>query len=197
MNEEEESKKSNEEYEKHAKKISIADMKKDDYYKVLGLDGLKWMATEEQIRSAYRKLVLKYHPDKLTNPTPEDRQIFLRVQDAYDVLGNPEKRKAYFFALAIEIVAMILQTSSSRSRRSSSARTSSTASPVPSWTGADSARSSPCKCFMRLLTQSAARHHRYAVGGGGGILPILARFQVVACVQRVRRVQPRCTLSEP
>ena len=162
-------------------------MKKDDYYKVLGLDGLKWMATEEQIRSAYRKLVLKYHPDKLTNPTPEDRQIFLRVQDAYDVLGNPEKRKAYFFALAIEIVAMILQTSSSRSRRSSSARTF--------WTGADSARSSPCKCFMRLLTQSAARHHRYAVGGGGGILPILARFQVVACVQRVRRVQPRCTSS--
>ncbi|KAK8825725.1 hypothetical protein WA577_000895 [Blastocystis sp. JDR] len=95
VNEEEENKKSNEEYEKHAKKISIADMKKDDYYKVLGLDGLKWMATEEQIRSAYRKLVLKYHPDKLTNPTPEDRQIFLRVQDAYDVLGNPEKRKAY------------------------------------------------------------------------------------------------------
>lgn len=87
------------------------------------------MATEEQIRSAYRKLVLKYHPDKLTNPTPEDRQIFLRVQDAYDVLGNPEKRKAYFFALAIEIVAMILQTLSSRSRRSSSARTFSTASP--------------------------------------------------------------------
>ena len=94
-NEEETTKKEHEDYEKHAKKISIADMKKDDYYKVLGLDGLKWMATEDQIRSAYRKLVLKYHPDKLTNPTPEDRQIFLRVQDAYDVLGNPEKRKAW------------------------------------------------------------------------------------------------------
>ena len=147
VNEEEESKKSNEDYEKHAKKISIADMKKDDYYKVLGLDGLKWMATEEQIRSAYRKLVLKYHPDKLTNPTPEDRQIFLRVQDAYDVLGNPEKRKAYAFSPAIEAVGTTPRMSSSQCRRSSSARTSSTASPAPSWTGADSARSSPCKCF--------------------------------------------------
>lgn len=145
--EEEESKKNNEDYEKHAKKISIADMKKDDYYKVLGLDGLKWMATEEQIRSAYRKLVLKYHPDKLTNPTPEDRQIFLRVQDAYDVLGNPEKRKAYSSYCTFRPIGTILQMSNSQFHRLSSVRISSTASPEPSLIGADSVRSSRCRCF--------------------------------------------------
>lgn len=84
----------NKEQEHHSKKITIEDMLKDDYYKVLGLGELKWRATDEQVRSAYRKLALKYHPDKLADPKPEDRQIFLKIQDAYDTLGNVEKRRA-------------------------------------------------------------------------------------------------------
>ena len=96
ISDEENEKEENKDYESHAKKISIDDMIKDDYYKVLGLDDLKWRATDEQVRSAYRKLALKYHPDKLAAPTPEDRQIFLKIQDAYDILGNIEKRRAYF-----------------------------------------------------------------------------------------------------
>ena len=51
------------------KKLSADDLKKKDYYKVLGLEDLKWRATEDQIRSAYRKLVLKYHPDKIAEPS--------------------------------------------------------------------------------------------------------------------------------
>ena len=77
------------------KKLSVEDLKKKDYYKVLGLEDLKWQATEDQIRSAYRKLVLKYHPDKIAEPSEEDRQIFIHIQDAYDTLGNTEKRRAY------------------------------------------------------------------------------------------------------
>ena len=96
MSEEENEEEDNKDYESHAKKISIDDMIKDDYYKVLGLDELKWRATDEQVRSAYRKLALKYHPDKLAAPTQEDRQIFLKIQDASDGLGNIEKRRAYF-----------------------------------------------------------------------------------------------------
>ena len=76
------------------KKLSVEDLKKKDYYKVLGLEDLKWRATEDQIRSAYRKLVLKYHPDKIAEPSEEDRQIFIHIQDAYDTLGNTEKRRA-------------------------------------------------------------------------------------------------------
>ena len=78
-----------------SKMLSVADLKKKDYYRVLGLEELKWRATDDQIRSAYRKLVLKYHPDKIANPTPEDRQIFLHIQEAYEALGTVEKRRAY------------------------------------------------------------------------------------------------------
>lgn len=106
INENESGNEENEDYESHAKKISIEDMIKDDYYKVLGLEDLKWRATDEQVRSAYRKLALKYHPDKLSAPTPEDRQIFLKIQDAYDILGNVEKRRAYRFYTTM-ILAMI------------------------------------------------------------------------------------------
>ena len=78
-----------------SKLLSVTDLKKKDYYRVLGLEELKWRATDDQIRSAYRKLVLKYHPDKMANPTPEDRQIFLHIQEAYEALGTIEKRRAY------------------------------------------------------------------------------------------------------
>lgn len=88
-------------YEEHAKKISVDDMIKDDYYKVLGLDDLKWRATDDQVRSAYRKLALKFHPDKLVDPKPEDRQIFIKIQDAYDVLGNIEKRRVFVLSFSI------------------------------------------------------------------------------------------------
>ncbi|HEV2362539.1 MAG TPA: DnaJ domain-containing protein, partial [Acidimicrobiales bacterium] len=59
-----------------------------DYYKVLGIsDG----ASEKEITSTYRKLAKKYHPD--ANPGSEDK--FKEVSAAYDVLGDPEKRKEY------------------------------------------------------------------------------------------------------
>ena len=84
-----------EESENRPRKLSVSDLLKKDYYRVLGLEDLKWRATEDQIRSAYRKLVLKYHPDKMADPSSEDREIFLHVQEAYDTLGNIEKRRAY------------------------------------------------------------------------------------------------------
>lgn len=62
-----------------------------DYYYFLGI---KSDASDEDIKKAYRKLSLKYHPDK--NPGDEffaDR--FREVQEAYDVLGSPENRKEY------------------------------------------------------------------------------------------------------
>src|ERR1044071_1516639 len=59
-----------------------------DFYKVLGVSDT---ATEKDITRAYRKLAKQYHPD--ANPGAEDR--FKEVSAAYDVLGDPAKRKEY------------------------------------------------------------------------------------------------------
>ncbi len=62
-----------------------------DLYEVLGLSRT---ATEDQLRSAYRKLARKYHPDvNPDNPAAEDK--FKRIAAAYEVLSDPKKRKAY------------------------------------------------------------------------------------------------------
>jgi molecular chaperone DnaJ len=62
-----------------------------DYYKTLGVDK---KASAEEIKKAYRKLARKYHPDR----NPDDKQSearFKEISQAYDVLGDPEKRKQY------------------------------------------------------------------------------------------------------
>ena len=61
--------------------------------------GVSKDATQDEIKKAYRKLSLKYHPDKHTGDTPEEQkkneELFKDVAHAYDVLSNPEKRAQY------------------------------------------------------------------------------------------------------
>src|SRR5438309_11183903 len=59
-----------------------------DYYKALGVSST---ATDKEIKTAYRKLSKQYHPD--ANKGSEER--FKEVSAAYDVLGDPAKRKEY------------------------------------------------------------------------------------------------------
>jgi molecular chaperone DnaJ len=61
-----------------------------DYYKVLGVDK---KASQEEIKKAYRKLARQYHPDTNKDGGAEER--FKQISEAYDVLGDPEKRKKY------------------------------------------------------------------------------------------------------
>ncbi len=66
-------------------------MEYKDYYKVLGVDK---KASQDDIKKVYRKLAVKYHPDK--NPgDKKSEEKFKEINEAYDVLGDAEKRKKY------------------------------------------------------------------------------------------------------
>ncbi|MCL4404425.1 DnaJ domain-containing protein, partial [Candidatus Marsarchaeota archaeon] len=61
-----------------------------DFYDILGL---KKGASADEIKQAYRKLALQYHPDR--NKTKEAEEKFKEINEAYAVLSDPEKRKQY------------------------------------------------------------------------------------------------------
>ena len=66
-------------------------MAKKDYYEVLDVAR---NATDEEIKKAYRKLAMKYHPDRnQDNPSAEEK--FKEVKEAYEMLSDPDKRAAY------------------------------------------------------------------------------------------------------
>lgn len=66
-------------------------LKYKDYYKILGVDR---KATTEEIKKAYRKLAMKYHPDRNPNDKTAAKK-FSDITEAYDVLSDPQKRKKY------------------------------------------------------------------------------------------------------
>ncbi|KAG0010114.1 DnaJ sub B member 5, partial [Entomortierella chlamydospora] len=61
-----------------------------DYYNILGVSK---DADEDQIKKAYRKLALKYHPDK--NSEPEAKKKFHDISEAYEVLSDKNKRAVF------------------------------------------------------------------------------------------------------
>ena len=64
--------------------------KKKDYYEVLGISR---DSTEEDIKKAFRKLALKYHPDR--NKDKDAPEKFKEINEAYQVLIDPDKRAKY------------------------------------------------------------------------------------------------------
>jgi DnaJ family protein C protein 2 len=72
------------------------DWKGQDHYAVLGITKYRWRATEDQIKKAHRKKVLKHHPDKKAAAGgTEDDQFFKCIQKATEVLSDPVKRRQF------------------------------------------------------------------------------------------------------
>ena len=71
-------------------------MSKKDYYDLLGVEKT---ASENDIKKAYRKLAMKYHPDKFSNASEKEKkeaeEKFKEVNEAYQVLSDPDKRAKY------------------------------------------------------------------------------------------------------
>ena len=67
-----------------------------DYYEILGVSK---DASDDDIKKAYRKLAMKYHPDRWTNGTEEEKkdaeQKFKEIAEANEVLSDPQKRQMY------------------------------------------------------------------------------------------------------
>lgn len=70
--------------------IKISKQNKRDYYDVLGVNR---NASQDEIKSAFRKLAFKYHPDRNKEPGAEEK--FKELQEAYSVLSDPDKRAKY------------------------------------------------------------------------------------------------------
>ncbi|KAA8894334.1 DnaJ domain-containing protein [Sphaerosporella brunnea] len=74
------------------------DWKNQDHYAVLGLSKYRWRATDEQIKKAHRRKVLKHHPDKKaasSSGAHQDDSFFKCIQKAMEILSDPVKRRQY------------------------------------------------------------------------------------------------------
>jgi curved DNA-binding protein CbpA len=64
-----------------------------DYYAILGVAGNRADATADDIKKAYRKMALKFHPDK--NDADDAEERFKEIAEAYEILSDPDKRATY------------------------------------------------------------------------------------------------------
>ncbi|XP_031554405.1 dnaJ homolog subfamily C member 16-like isoform X2 [Actinia tenebrosa] len=69
---------------------SLSSNSKEDPYEILGVSRF---SSQQQIKKAYKKLARNWHPDK--NDNPEAQEKFIKINEAYEILSNPEKRKEY------------------------------------------------------------------------------------------------------
>jgi DnaJ family protein C protein 2 len=90
-----------EEWEKKRRRRTKEEIEKEallmgDLYSILGIEHLTYEAGEGDIKSAYKKLALMYHPDKIGESYSDtDKEVWLKIQNAYETLVDPVKRKRY------------------------------------------------------------------------------------------------------
>merc|ERR1711935_218917 len=77
-------------------KVKISEWKENDHYAILGLQDVRYKATDKQLKAVHKALVLKYHPDKLgREATKKDEEAFACITKSAEILSNPQKRRAF------------------------------------------------------------------------------------------------------
>ncbi|XP_034835223.1 dnaJ homolog subfamily C member 2 [Maniola hyperantus] len=82
----------------YLRSLDPKEWKKQDHYAVLGIKNLRYKATDDDIKRAYRQKVLKHHPDKrkaLGEEVRSDDDYFTCITKAYEILGTPKSRRSY------------------------------------------------------------------------------------------------------
>ncbi|EDW79969.1 uncharacterized protein Dwil_GK12316, isoform B [Drosophila willistoni] len=83
---------------KYLKSLDPKEWKEQDHYSVLGCGKLRFEATDDDIRRAYRRMVLQHHPDKRKAKGEEvitDDDYFTCITKAYEILGTPKSRRSF------------------------------------------------------------------------------------------------------
>ncbi len=96
-----------EETEKKRKRKTKEEVEKEalegNLYGALEMYDVTYEADDKMITKAYRKMALKYHPDKLGDKlTDRDKEIWLKIQEAYETLIDPAKRRKYDSSLPFD-----------------------------------------------------------------------------------------------
>ncbi|XP_050352618.1 dnaJ homolog subfamily C member 2 [Nymphalis io] len=82
----------------YLRSLDPKEWKKQDHYAVLGIKKLRYEASDDDIKRAYRQKVLKHHPDKrkaLGEEVRSDDDYFTCITKAYEILGTPKSRRSY------------------------------------------------------------------------------------------------------
>eukprot|EP01133_Synstelium_polycarpum_P019013 gene19013-22759_t len=66
--------------------------KRKDYYKLLGVEK---SCSPTEIKRAFKKLAIKYHPDKAESQTEEAQKLYVDITEAYEILSDNDKRERY------------------------------------------------------------------------------------------------------
>ena len=109
IEEDKESEARKEEFEKKRKKKTKEQIEREalegDLYGALEMYDVTYDATDKMITKAYRKMALKYHPDKLGDKlTERDKEVWLKIQEAYETLIDPIKKRKYDSSLPFDEV---------------------------------------------------------------------------------------------
>ena len=139
-----------------------------DYYEILGI---KKNATESEIKKAYRKLALKYHPDRIKGNEKEKEvaaKKFVEISNSFEVLSNPEKKKMY----ELYILLTVSECSSPTCGRELEVACSSSSRRSPRRAPTARPRSA---CCGRSRTATSCRH-RPASRVSGGRRPTVGRM---------------------